>query len=288
MRSGERVLVGCLILASARLLCAQSEGLTVPKTVTAGDAFSIQSSGSGKGTLYIVGPSQVFNRDVQLGTTASFPAGSLYNAGHYLVILSGDSTATSSLDVVPAAQPANLTFLARPSRLEVNLQNGITGAVYVLDTYQNLIVASEQVSFELSSPAGETQNRTVATRYGAAWTAMNSSAHPGSSQFVARIGELRSARVIGLVAGEPCSIKMNARQTGQQLELETEPVRDCGGNAVPDGTIVTFKETLNGNTSTADVPLKRGIAKVDMPAVQGTTITVASGVVLGNQIRWEK
>jgi hypothetical protein len=37
-----------------------------------------------------------------------------------------------------------------------------------------------------------------------------------------------------------------------------------------------------------DVPLKQGIAKVEMPAHSGATISVASGVVLGNQIRWEQ
>jgi len=35
-----------------------------------------------------------------------------------------------------------------------------------------------------------------------------------------------------------------------------------------------------------DVPLKRGVAEVEMPAHNGAMITVASGVVLGNQIRW--
>jgi hypothetical protein len=37
-----------------------------------------------------------------------------------------------------------------------------------------------------------------------------------------------------------------------------------------------------------DVPLKRGIAEVQMADHGGATISVASGVVLGNQIRWEK
>jgi hypothetical protein len=79
---------------------------------------------------------------------------------------------------------------------------------------------------------------------------------------------------------------MSAKRSGQQLELQTEPVRDCSGNAVPDGTIVTFTEDYKGMQSTVDVPLKRGIAKVEMPAHNGATITVASGVVLGNEIHW--
>jgi hypothetical protein len=79
---------------------------------------------------------------------------------------------------------------------------------------------------------------------------------------------------------------MTAKPAGQKVDLETAPVRDCSGNAVPDGTIVTFTETHGDAQTTVDVPLKRGVAKVEMPAYPGATITVASGVVLGNQIRW--
>jgi len=63
-------------------------------------------------------------------------------------------------------------------------------------------------------------------------------------------------------------------------------VRDCNGNPVPDGTIITFTETYNGGQSTVDVPLKRGVARTEMPARNGAVISVASGVVMGNEIRW--
>jgi hypothetical protein len=81
---------------------------------------------------------------------------------------------------------------------------------------------------------------------------------------------------------------MNVRPLGQRLALETEPVRDCSGNPVPDGTIVTFTEAYSGGEATVDVPLKRGVAKTEMPAYDGATISVATGVVMGNEIRWEK
>jgi len=90
------------------------------------------------------------------------------------------------------------------------------------------------------------------------------------------------------VRGDPCSLKMSAHPAGQQIELQTEPVRDCSDNAVPDGTIVTFTESYEGGESTVDVPLKRGIAEVKMPARPGAKLSVASGVVLGNEIRWGK
>ena len=81
---------------------------------------------------------------------------------------------------------------------------------------------------------------------------------------------------------------MNAQQAGQQVQLQTEPVRDCSGNAIPDGTIVTFTETYAGGQSTVDVPLKRDVAEVKLPLHRGAKFTVASGVVLGNQIGWQK
>jgi hypothetical protein len=282
-------LLGGMALAMMQLALAQDGSMGLPKTVEAGNAFSIQTSGTGKATLYIVGPGQVLKRDVQLGETMFFPADSLYNAGRYLAVLAGDSsTESKSFDVVPASKPADLSFLARPSRLPVGLHDGITGAVYVFDAYHNLISAPAPVSFELSSPSGAVQKRTVVTRDGAAWTGMDSTAQQGIDRFVARMGEISSARVVGQVPGDPCGLKMSARQSGQQLQLVTDPVRDCNGNAVPDGTIVTFTETYNGGQSTVDVPLKHGIAQVQMPAQNGAMISVASGVVLGNQIRWEK
>ena len=160
--------------------------------------------------------------------------------------------------------------------------------MYVFDAYHNLIAAPTPVSFELSNPSGTVQKRIVLTREGAAWTGMDSTARQGMDRFVARIGEISSARVVGQVPGDPCGLKMNARQSGQQVQLVTDPVRDCNGNAVPDGTIVTFTEAYNGAQSTVDVPLKHGIAEVQMAGHNGATISVASGVVLGNQIRWEK
>ena len=278
-----------VLLAAAQLASAQNGGLTLPASIEAGSAFSVASSGSGKGTLYIVGLGQVIKRDVQLGETTYFEAGALYNAGAYQVILTGNGPeVTETLEVKPASQPADVSFLAKPSRLPVRLQSGITGAVYVFDSYKNLMTAPLPVNFNLIGPAGDSQTRTVTTRDGAAWTEMNSTAHQGNAKFVARIGNVSSARIIGQVPGDPCGLKMTASPGKGGVKLATAPVRDCSGNAVPDGTVVTFTESFKGLESTVDVPIKRGIAEVEMPAHQGAVISVASGVAMGNQIRWEK
>jgi hypothetical protein len=271
------------------LAFAQGGSMSLPKTIEAGGSFSIQTPGSGHATLYIVGTGQVLKRDVQLGQTVFFSPGSLYNAGQYLAVLAGDSsTETGSFEVVPASKPANLSFLAEPSRLPVGLPHGITGAVYIFDAYHNLISAPTPVSFELSSPSGTVQKRVVIAKGGAAWTEMDSTAQQGIDTFVARVGEIFSTRVVGQVPGDPCGLKMNAQPSGQQVLLVTDAVRDCNGNAVPDGTIVTFTETYNGSQSTIDEPLKRGIAQATISVHNGAMFSVASGVVMGNQIRWEK
>lgn len=282
-----RLAAGLLLSAALPLGVRAQGGLTVPKKMEAGSAFTVVSSGSGAGVLYIVGPEQVIKRDVQLGTAVNFAAGTLYNAGHYLVFMTG-SGESASLDVQAVNKAADVSFLARPSRLPVGLREGITGAVYVFDSYQNLITSPTTVAFQLSTPGGGAQSRSLTTKDGAAWIAMDSSPKEGAAQFVARVGDISATRIIGQVPGDPCGIQMTAKPVGQKMDLETAPVRDCSGNAVPDGTIVTFTESYNGEQTTVDVPLKRGVAKVEMPAYPGATIAVASGVVLGNQIRWGK
>lgn len=286
MKFGRVIALSSIGLVTAWSAIAQSD-LGFPKTVEAGSAFSVQLPGSGQGTLYIVGPGQAIKKDVQLGGTASFPAGTLPNAGHYVAVLSGEG-GNSQFDVVAASKAADLSFLAKPSRLPVGVRDGISGAVYVFDSYRNLMTAPTQVQFELTNPSGATQTRSVKTRYGAAWSEFDSTAQQGAAKFVASTDGASSARVVRQVPGDPCAIKMSAAQAGQKIQLTTEPLRDCSGNAVPDGTIVTFTQTYDGAESTVDVPLKRGIAEVQMPTHAGATISVASGVVLGNQIRWER
>lgn len=277
-----------LLVSFAATALGQSGTLNPPKTVQAGSAFSIETSGSGAGTLYIVGLGQAIKRTVQLGQPVSFAAGDLVNAGSYVAVLtSQSSTDTAVFDVVPASQPATLSFLARPSRLPVGLENGITGAVYVFDAYQNLITAATPVTFELSVPSEATQTRSAVAHDGAAWTEMNSDAKEGNAKFVAQAGDVSNARIIEQVPGDPCGLKMTAHQAGDKIDLETDPLRDCSGNPVTDGTIVTFTEAWNGGQTTVDAPVKHGIAQAEVPAQNGARLSVATGVVMGNEIRLE-
>jgi hypothetical protein len=213
----------------------------------------------------------------------------MHNAGHYLVVLTGgSSTENGAFDVTAVHQPTTLSFIAKPSRLPVDLHDGISGVVYVFDTFHNLVLQPTPVSFQLSGVAGAPQTRTVTSKNGVAWTKLDSASKEGAAKFEARAGNVTDERIIQQVPGDPCKLKMDVRPVGQRLQLETEPVRDCSGNAVPDGTIITFTEIYDGGQATVDVPLKRGVAKTEMPAYKGATISVATGVVMGNEIHWGK
>ena len=287
MRFWQWCLVGSLAFATLRPMHAQSVAMTLPKQVEAGREFSIPTTGSGKAVLYIVGLGQVLRQDVDLGQPVSFAPGVLHNAGRYLAVLSSQSSKDQGgFDVTPESRVANVSFLAKPSRLQVSLHNGISAAVYVFDAYQNLITAPKPVSFELSGGSGVAQTRTATTRNGCAWTQMDSASKEGAAHFTARVGDVSNTRIIQEVPGDPCGLRVSARPAGRNIALQTDPLRDCSGNAVPDGTVVTFTETYDGGQSTVDVPLKRGIAQTELPAHDGAKISAATGVVLGNEIHW--
>jgi hypothetical protein len=76
-RLASLLLGGLIVVVSSQLAVPQTSGLQLPKSVEAGAAFSIQTTGSGNATLYIVGLGQVLRREVQLGQIISFAAGDL-------------------------------------------------------------------------------------------------------------------------------------------------------------------------------------------------------------------
>jgi hypothetical protein len=93
--------------------------------------------------------------------------------------------------------------------------------------------------------------------------------------------------VVQQVASDPCHLQVKAGRDGKGVAIETDPVRDCAGNPVPDGTMVTFRGTSPDGISTVDAPIKQGVARARMIASGPIVISVASGVVMGNQVRVE-
>jgi hypothetical protein len=77
---------------------------------------------------------------------------------------------------------------------------------------------------------------------------------------------------------------MKATRDKGSVVLETDPVRDCSGNALPDGTIVSFTKIDDAGKSTVDTPIKKGIARTQFDLKGAAQISVACGVVLGNEL----
>jgi hypothetical protein len=267
------VIVVCWFAAD----CARAAELQAPNNAVAGQPLTINVSGGG--TVYLIGPGQVIKRQAKSGNV-EIKGEELRSAGRWIVI-AGDQ---SQVFWVKPGKPENLSFLARPSRVPVARPNVISGVTFVFDKYQNMVIDPTPVNFNLSV-GGTGSSKKVTSRDGVAWTNSNSASKAGAAQFVASVGDAEVKRVVQQVAADPCHLTMRvAGRTANRIIVETDPIRDCSGNPVPDGTIVTFIQTDKNGKSTVDSRIKKGIAHAELPASDNATITVAAGVVLGNEL----
>jgi hypothetical protein len=262
--------------------CARAAELHVPQNAVAGQPLSIGTSGSG--ALYLIGPGQVIKKEFKSGSV-EIKGEELRSAGRWIAVVRGNGNQSQVFWVKPG-KPGKLNFLARPSRVPVARPNVISGVTFVFDQYQNLILDPTPVKFNLSV-GGAGSTKTVTSREGVAWINSASAPKAGAAQFVASVDDTSVARVVQQVAADPCerSFRMHvAGHTGQSTIVETDPIRDCSGNPVPDGTIVTFIQTDKTGKSTVDARIKKGTARAELPKSDNATITVAAGVVLGNEL----
>ena len=260
--------------------CADAAELQVPPNAVAGQPLSIGASGSG--TLYLIGPGQVIKRDFKSGNV-EIKAEELRQAGRWIAAVKGD-TSQSQVFWVKPGKPENLSFLARPSRVPVSRPDVISGVTFLFDKYQNLVLDPTAVHFNLSV-GGSGSTKTATSHEGVAWINSASAAKAGAAQFVASVGDTSVRRVVQQVAADPCRLQMHvAGRNGDRVIVETDPIHDCSGNPVPDGTIVSFIQTDKNGKSTVDARIKKDIARAELPAAENATITVAAGVVLGNEL----
>lgn len=257
--------------------------LRPPAQATAGAGFAIEAGGSGEATFYLVGPAQVIKRKIQLGNEIRVQGDEAENAGRYTAIVC-DSACTSASFFVKAAEGSRLSFLAHPSRVRVSEPNSISAVAVVLDSFHNVVFAPTSVTFKVVPQGGQEASAARPTENGIAWVRLTSASKEGPTKIGATVGKVSELRVVQQVASDACNLRIKASWVSKQLLVETDPVRDCSGNAVPDGTVVSFTKTDSAGKTTVDSPIKRGIAKVEMPVSGAARITVASGVVTGNEL----
>ena len=262
-----------------------AQDLQLPAQVNAGSGFTIPAAGSGSATLYLLGPASAVKRQVQLGQEIRIQPKEVLQAGRYLVILRHDGASQSGSFYVMPAKPASLSFLAHPSRIPVGQHGGVIGVAFIFDKWDNLVRRPETVDFSLVASNSPPVTQAVPARDGVAWVVMNSGRKAGNAKFVAALDGIEQLRVIQQVASDPCHLQIKAERNARGILVETAPVRDCSGNPVSDGTVVTFTANSAAGLSTVDVPIKKDVAQAELKIPGPATISVASGVVMGNEVK---
>jgi hypothetical protein len=244
----------------------------------------VSTSGTGLEMFYLIGPGHVAKRQFQAGDTIQISADEIAASGAYeAIVCKGQDCVATNFYVAPA-RAADLVFLVHPSRVPVSKPDVISVVTVTLDRFQNLALQPEGVTFRAITKDTAVSSPPQITRNGVVWTLMNSGLKDGAVEISASLGQLSERRVVQQVAAEPCNLHASTKETGNRVVLQTEPVRDCRGNAVSDGTIITFTKVDKLGRSTVDAPIKKGVARTEMSLAGHATISVASGVVVGNDI----
>jgi len=279
-----RIVITAVFFLSA-FAFAQNVSLRPPTAAVAGNAASIAADGSGSATLYLVGPSGSVKRDVQLGGEITLSPRDLQAAGRYVAIVCSGDCSSASFFVAPS-KPVTLTFLVHPSRAPVAENDAISGVALAFDEFHNLVMKPASVRFELNAKGASSTSRTSETHDGIAWFRTNSGKSAGPLQITASItDDISTRRVVQEVASVPCNLRIKGERTPKGIVVETDPVRDCSGNPVPDGTVVTFTAKSGGETGSVDAPVKQDVARATILANGPVSISAASGVAMGNELR---
>ncbi|HZQ68628.1 MAG TPA: hypothetical protein VFA68_08925 [Terriglobales bacterium] len=277
--------LGLIFLAPlACLSAASAQQLRAPAQVTAGKDFSVSTNGSGDGSFYLIGPAHAAKREIKLGGEVQVRGEEIEKAGRYTVIACAGSQCDSATIHVQPDAASRLSLLVHPSRVRVATPNAISAVAFVFDKYHNLVFTQQPVNFEVTSTAGSTITASRPSSDGVAWVRLTSASKEGPAKIAASVGKTTEVRIVRQVASDACNLRIKAQPNGKRIVVETDPVRDCSGNAVPDGTVVSFTQVGPNGKTTVDAPVKKGVARVELPAAGPSRITVASGVVTGNEL----
>lgn len=255
-----------------------------PAQVTAGNSITIQTSGSGEATFYLLGQAVAIKRQVQAGSDINVDSLNLERAGRYTAILCASDGCSSASFVVNPAAPNRLSFLVHPSRVPVDSPNRISAVAVVRDNFHNIVLKPEPVKFSVLPKDGKEVSATKNSENGVAWVRLSSAKKEGAAKLGAEIGHANEVRVVQQIAAEACTLRIKSSRAKKGFLIETDPIKDCSGNSVPDGTVVSFTKVDSAGKANVDVPIKRGVAKVELPVEGRARITVASGVVTGNEL----
>lgn len=279
-RSIVHILLALLVAAAT----ANAQQLRAPAQVIAGTDFSVGTNGSGDGIFYLIGPAHAAKREVKMGSEIQILGNEIEKAGRYTAIACAGSQCDSATINVQPAPASRVSLIVHPSRVRVAEPNAISAVAFVFDKYHNLILSNQTVHFEVTPAGGPAVSASRPSSDGVSWVRLTSATKEGPTKIGASVGNNSEVRIVRQVASDACNLRIKAQSNGKKLIVETDPVRDCSGNAVPDGTVVSFTQVGPNGKTTVDAPVKKGIARVELPVSGPSRITVASGVVTGNEL----
>jgi hypothetical protein len=277
-------LFACSVLALGMASRCAGQEIIVPRSIAAGTETTISTSGSGGATFYMVGPGTALKKQINLGDQIHLEPENLADAGQYLAIVCAGGCRSSEFTVT-AAKPTTVAFLVHPSRVPVGHPDAVSGVALLFDKFDNLVLNPTKIDFQVNGAKEHLFSRAEITHDGEAWFRTNSGKSAGPVHLTASAGDLIAQRVVQQVASDPCNLRIKAERSAKGIEIETEPVRDCAGNPVSDGTIVTFTGTDSAGKIAIDAPVKGDIARVRINVPTPITVSAASGVAMGNELR---
>ena len=273
-------------MATFAVAAAGQDDLHLPESVTAGSAVSFSIPGSGQASLYLIGPDHASKRSAELGQEIVFRGDELQAAGRYVAVICSQSCRSAAFFVVPA-EVSGLSVLVHPSRVPASQRDAISGVAFPYDKFQNLVLSPVELNVRMSLGNSTLLSRSISAQDGVAWFRANSGTRAGALQIVLSANEISVRRVVQQVASEPCNLRIEAQRNARGIAVQTQPMRDCAGNPVQDGTIVSFTATGEKGKSTVDAPAKQGVARAQLMTSGAVAISAASGVVMGNEVKIE-
>ena len=151
------------------------------------------------------------------------------------------------IDFIPGA-PYTVTLAADPTSI---VADGVSTSVIsatVVDQYANLVMDGTVVTFTTDLGSFPMTFYTRTTAGGVATAVLTSSTRAGTSVVTATAGAAIGTAEISLLPGDPVTLTLSALSSQVSVDnaaVVTATLSDQYGNAVTDGTVVTFTTSLN-------------------------------------------
>ena len=256
--------------------------LKVPATTTAGNAVTFTAPVAARQRCTSLARERRSSARCN-SARITISADELKNAGRYIVSVEGDGDGSF---FVTANEVSSIAFLARPSRVPADTHDVISGTAFLFDKYQNLVMQPQPVKFELERQWTEHQpRREVERRSRLRQAGLFQEGRPGAVCGVQRLGFGAARGAGGRVRSVQHSHERPARQerhSGQhrshsRLRRESRARRNHRDLHLDRREGQEHRGCAHQTWHRAGRACRRATS---------ATISVASGVVVGNEIQW--